>query len=286
VSDPETWRGEWVNGGGQVPVEIDVTVPSVARGYDYALGGKNNFESDRVAGEALFAAVPGMQALASANRSFLRRGVRYLVEEAGLRQLIDVGSGLPTAGNVHEVAHEIDPSVRVLYADIDPIVLAHGRALLAANDTTTVIQADAGDPRSILDAPETRELIDLDKPFGVLLSGILHHLPDERDPVGVTQVFKDAMPPGSYMLVSNFLDDDSGDPHPKEAERALTSGFGTGRFRTWEEQRPFLAGLDLIEPGFVYANEWRPDGTAQGVVTLEEMNAWTTYYAAGIGRKP
>jgi hypothetical protein len=286
VSDPETWQREWLAGVGPLPVEIDVNMPSVARGYDYALGGKNNFESDRIATDALCEAVPGMLAMAAANRAFLRRGVQYLVREAGIRQIIDIGSGLPSAGNVHEIAHEIDPAVRVVYVDIDPIVLAHGRALLADNDTTTVIQADAGDPESILDAPETRELIDLEQPCAVLLSAILHHLPDERDPAGVAQVFKDRMPSGSYLLVSNFLDDDSGDPHPKEAEKTLTGGFGTGRFRTWEEQRPFLAGLELVEPGFVYANEWRPDGQAAGRVTVEQMNKWTTYYVAGIGRKP
>lgn len=269
-----------------MPTEIVTAVPSVARGYDYTLGGKNNFQSDRDAAHALFAAVPMMPALAQANRGFLRRGVRYLVGDVGIRQLIDIGSGLPTEGNVHEIAHAIDPTVRVAYVDIDPIVLAHGRALLADNDSTIVIQADAGDPDSILDAPEIRELIDLSRPYGLLLSGILHHLPDERDPIGVARTFGERMPSGSYLLASNFLDDDN--PHAKEAERALTAGFGTGRFRTWEEQRPYFDGLELVPPGLVYANEWRWDKTdaARGKVNAADMEAATTLYAGGIGRKP
>jgi hypothetical protein len=277
VSDPGTWLGD-ARESRERPPEIDTSVPSVARGYDYALGGKNNFEIDRVAADALTAVFPGAVVLARHNRALLQRVVRYLVGEAGIRQIIDVGSGLPTVGNVHEVAHEIDPGVRVVYVDIDPIVLAHGRALLASNDTTIVIQADAADPQSILDDPSTRELIDFDKPFAVLMSGILHHLPDAKDPVGVARAFSEAMPSGSYLLASNFLDDD--DPQAKEAERGITGNFGTGRFRTWEEQRPFFAGLELVEPGMVYANDWRPDGHT------DTDSPWHTFYCAGVGRKP
>jgi hypothetical protein len=277
VSDPETWLGD-EREPRERPPEIDTSVPSVARGYDYALGGKNNFEIDRVAADALTAVFPGAVVLARHNRALLQRVVRYLVGEAGIRQIIDVGSGLPTVGNVHEVAHQIDPTVRVVYVDIDPIVLAHGRALLASNDTTTVIQADAADPQSILDDPKTRELIDLDKPFAVLMSGILHHLPDEKDPIGVTRAFREAMPSGSYLLASNFLDDD--DPRAKEAERGITGNFGTGRFRTWEEQRQFFDGLELVEPGMVYANDWHPDDHT------EKDSPWHTFYCAGVGRKP
>ena len=288
MSSPEPWRiealndesndDESLNPAVELPPEIDVTVPSVARGYDHALGGKNNFEVDRAAVTAMHSIFPGMIALARDNRAFLRRGVRFLVAEAGIRQFIDVGSGLPSAGNVHEVAHAIDPSVHVVYVDIDPIVLAHGRALLADNDTTTVIQADAGDPRAILDDPATRELIDFDQPVGVLLSGILHHLPDERDPVGVTQVFKDAMASGSYLLASNFLDDD--DPRARAAEHGITTNFGTGRFRTWAEQRLYFEGLEMVEPGLVYANDWRPDDNT------DTNGEFHTFYAGGIGRKP
>lgn len=261
-----------------LPPGIDTTVPSVARGYDYALGGKNNFAVDRAAVNALIQRFPGVLELARANRNFLRRGVAYLVAEAGIDQFVDVGSGLPSAGNVHEVAHRVSRSARVVYVDRDPIVLAHARALLADDATTTVIQADAADPASILDDPTTRRFVDLDRPFAVLLSGILHHLADELDPVGVVKVFKDRMPPGSYLLASNFLDDD--DPRAKELEASLTAGFGTGRFRTWEEQNPYFDGLEMVEPGLVYANDWHPDDET------EIDSQWHTFYCGGIGRKP
>jgi hypothetical protein len=276
VSVPEAWRG--VHGQPvALPAEIDITVPSVARGYDYALGGKNNFEVDRIAAEELTKVFPGTVPLALDNRAFLRRGVRYLVAEAGIRQIVDIGSGLPSAGNVHEIAHEIDPQVRVVYVDVDPIVLAHGRALLADNNTTTVIQADAADPRSILDHPETRQFIHPDEPFAVLMAGILHHLPDSKGPAGVARYVKERMSPGSYLLVSSFLDDD--DPRAREMDAKMESVFGTGRFRTWDEHTAYFEGLEMVEPGLVYANEWRPDELTDG------ESEWTTFLSGGIGRK-
>jgi SAM-dependent methyltransferase len=278
VSDPETWRREYMSEPVQLPPEIDTTVPSVARGYDYALGGKNNFEVDRVAVDTLFKTFPGVKELALDNRAFLRRGVHYLVAEAGIKQIIDVGSGLPSAGNVHEVAHAIDPSVRVVYVDIDPIVLAHARALLAENDTTTVIQADAAKPESILGATETVELIDMDRPYAVLLSGILHHLHDEQDPQGVARTFREALPSGGYLLNSNFLDDD--DQRARDLDRDLAVSFGTGRFRTWDEHRAYFEGLEIVDPGLVYANDWRPDGHTK------VNSPWHGFLSAGIGRKP
>jgi hypothetical protein len=278
VSDSETWRRESLSEGRELPSEIDTTVPSVARGYDYGLGGKNNFEVDRQGVEALLQVFPGAIELGRANRNFLQRGVRFLVGEAGIRQIIDIGSGLPTVGNVHEVAHEIDPEVRVVYVDHDPIVLAHARALLADNNTTTVIQADATDPGSIFDDPATQEFIDFDQPFAVLLSGLLHHLSDEQDPTGITTYIKNRLTSGSYLLVGNFLDDD--DPRAREAQQIINNGFGTGFFRTWEQQRAYFEGLEMVEPGLVYANEWRPDE----YTTVN--STWQTFNCGGIGRKP
>jgi hypothetical protein len=278
VSDPETWRREYLSEDQPLPPEIDVSVPSVARIYDHALGGKNNFQVDRDTITWLLAEFPGTVPLAVDNRAFLRRGVRYLVEEAGIRQIIDIGSGLPTAGNVHEIAHGIDPDVHVVYVDHDPIVLAHGRALLSDNNTTTVIQADAAEPQAIFDDPETRRFIDESKPYAVLLAGLLHHLPDDRDPLGVARFIVDRLPSGGFLLLSNFLDDD--DPRAKKMERDLTSKVGTGRFRTWGEHREYFEGLELVEPGLVYANDWRPDEhTAVN-------SPWHTFLTAGIGRKP
>jgi S-adenosyl methyltransferase len=240
------------------PPEVDRTVPSIARVYDYVLGGKQNFAVDRSAGDALLRAVPESSVLAQDNRALLRRVVRHLVGEAGVRQIVDIGSGLPTNGNVHEVAREIAPETRVVYVDKDPMVLAHARALLADDATTDVITADVRDPAAIFDDAVTTRLIDPAAPLAVLVSGVLHHFADADDPAGIAHAVIERVPPGGYVFISNFLDDD--EPRAKALERAfLDGGLGTGRFRTWEEQRPFYTGLELIEPGLVYANDWRPD---------------------------
>ncbi|MFC4949950.1 SAM-dependent methyltransferase [Pseudonocardia sp. GCM10023141] len=263
--------------GTAVPPEINLNVPSIARVYDYVLGGKEHFEIDRRVSEALFKAVPETSQLAKDNRNHLRRAVRFLVE-SGITQIIDLGSGLPTVGNVHEVAHEIDPDVHVVYVDIDPIVLAHGRALLGNETTTTVITADVRDAAAIFDNPATHALIDFDKPFAVIAASILHHFTD-AEAYAAAEAIKSRLTPGSYILMSNFLDDD--EPRAKALERAfLEGGLGTGRFRTWSEQQRFFEGLELVEPGLVYANDWHPDD-------LTPTDSPThTLYAAGVARKP
>ncbi len=278
----ESWAG-WAAAHDGVdhvalPPEVDLSKPSIARFYDYVLGGKENFEVDRRAADAIYTAVPETSQLAKDNRNHLRRAVRYLVAEAGIRQIIDIGSGLPTVGNVHEIAHEITPTVRVVYVDNDPVVQAYGRALLSNESTTTMITADVRDPESIFENPETRALIDYREPYAVLAASILHHLDDGEDPYGLTAAIRDRLRAGCYLLVSNFLDDD--EPRAKELQRAfLKGGLGTGRFRTWSEQRRFFEGLEMVEPGLVYANDWRPDD-----LTPTESPVHTLY-AGGIGRK-
>lgn len=260
------------------PPGVDLSRPSIARVYDYALGGKEHFEIDRRAADAMYRVVPETSQLAKDNRNHLRRAVRYLVAEAGVRQIIDIGSGLPTSGNVHEIVHEIDPAVRVVYVDNDPIVLAHARALLSEANTTTVITADLRDPGSIFENRVTRELIDFEEPFAVLAASILHHLSDDEDPYAVTAEIKDRLGVGCHLLVSNFLDDD--EQRARDLERAfLEGGLGTGRFRTWSEQWRFFEGLEMVEPGLVYANDWRPD---EFTPTDSPVH---TLYAGGIGRK-
>jgi SAM-dependent methyltransferase len=179
---------------------------------------------------------------------------------------------------VHELAHEFDPDVRVVYVDNDPVVLAHGRALLDHDRITTIIQADLRRPETIFQHEDARELIDFSAPVAVLLGGILHHLHDHEEPYKATRQIVERLVPGSYLLVSNFLDDD--EPRAKAAERAfMDSGLRRGRFRTWAEQRRFFDGLEMVEPGFVYVNDWRPDertSTDRSVRTL---------HAGGIGRK-
>jgi O-methyltransferase involved in polyketide biosynthesis len=264
--------------GSTPPPEVDLSKPSIARLYDYVLGGKEHFEVDRRAADALYEAVPETSQLAKDNRNHLRRAVQWLVREGGVRQIIDLGSGLPTVGNVHELAQEVDPGVHVVYVDNDPLVLAHGRALLSDETTTTVITADVREPEAIFAHPRTAELIDVDRPFAVIAASILHHLDDETA-YDVAARIRALLRPGCYVLISNFLDDD--EPRAKELERAfLEGGLGTGRFRTWAEQRRFFEGLEMVEPGLVYANDWKPDDLTPADSRVH------TLYAAGVARKP
>lgn len=270
----------WTTGAsdeGLLP-DLDLTKPSIARVYDYLLGGRDHFDVDRRAAIAILNAVPEANQLARDNRSFLQRGVRYLVGEVGIRQLIDIGSGLPSAGNVHEIAHKIDPTVRTVYVDNDRMVLMHARALLANSDTSVPIMADLREPSTIFDHPDTKRLIDFDQPFAVLLGGVLHHLHDHEDPFGVTAHIRGRLGDGCYLLASNFLAEE--DHRAASLERAfLEGGLGHGRFRTWEEQRRYFEGLELVEPGLVYANDWRPDETT------DRGNSVHKLLAAAIGRK-
>jgi hypothetical protein len=258
---------------------IDMSRASIARVYDYLLGGKEHLEVDRRAADAMRNVVPEVAEIARANRCFLRRGVQYLVREAGIRQIVDVGSGLPSPGNVHEVAHAIDPAVRILYIDNDPVVLAHARALLATDEQTAVVTADLRHPESLFERVGALGLLDFDEPYAVLLSGVVHHLSDDDDPDRVMATVRERLSPGSYLLLTHFLFDDEARAYA--LERAfLHGGLGSGRFRTWDQLRGYFDGLDLVDPGLVYANDWRPDEHTQ----IE--SAVHTLYAGGVGRKP
>jgi len=259
------------------PPDLDLSRPSIARLYDYVLGGKEHFEIDRRAADALYAAVPETSQLAKDNRNHLRRGVQWLVRDAGIRQIIDLGSGLPTVGNVHELAHEVDPDVQVVYVDNDPMVLAHGRALLSDATTTNVITGDVREPAAIFAELHSADLIDVDRPFAVIAASLLHHFGDD-EAYDVAAGIRARLRPGCYVLISNFLDDD--EPRATALERAfLVGGLGTGRFRTWSEQRRFFEDLEMVEPGLVYANDWKPDH-----LTPTESRVHTLY-AAGVARK-
>lgn len=279
MGDPTDWTSTAADEGHQPPPGVHLSRPSIARVYDYVLGGKDNFAIDRRAARSIIDVVPDAPQIAKDNRAFLGRAVRYLVGEAGIRQIVDIGSGLPTVGNVHEIAQEIDPRTRVVYVDIDPMVLAHARALLVENDATEVITADLRQPDSIFDHPTTRNYIDEREPFAVLACGILHHLSDAEDPLRVTAEIRRRLPSGGYLVVSNFFD--SGEPRARALERAfIEGGLGTGRFRTREEQIGYFDGLELVEPGLVYANDWRPDSDTP------KDNPVHTLYVGGVGRKP
>jgi S-adenosyl methyltransferase len=246
----------------RVPPGVDVTVPSIARVYDYMLGGKDNFAVDRQVAEMTLKIVPDAPITSRANRDFLQRVVRHLTEEVGIRQFLDFGSGLPTQGNVHEIAQRIAPETHVVYVDSDPIVLTHGRALLARDGTTAIVEADVRRPEVILNHPEVRQLIDFDRPVGLLFFAILHHLNDHEDPASLAARFIGGLPAGSHLAISHFHN--PGAEHPQVAEQAAASEklfnehFGTGRWRTREEILAFFDGLELLEPGLVPLPLWRP----------------------------
>ncbi|MGW4412712.1 SAM-dependent methyltransferase [Nonomuraea sp. NPDC004702] len=263
---------------------VDTTKPSVARVYDYMLGGKDNFDIDREVAQMALRIAPDAPQAARSNRDFLARVVRDLVVEAGIRQFLDIGSGLPTQGNVHEIAQAAAPGCRVVYVDHDPIVLVHGRALLAVDDSTTVIEADIRRPDDVLDHPETRQLLDLDEPVGLLLFGILHHLSDEEDPAGIAARLVGRLAPGSHVAVSHFHNPMEERPEVSrqafEAERLFNDTMGTGRWRTREEILGFFDGLELLEPGLVPLAEWRPEPGYRPALGI-------TYHTflGGVGRK-
>lgn len=263
-----------------IPADIDTNTPAISRVYDYLLGGKHNYDVDRAACQAMIDAVKETPLLAKANRAFVRRAVEYLVGEAGITQIVDIGSGLPTAGNVHEIAQAIEPAVRVIYVDKDPIVLAYGRALLSTDDNTAVITADLRDPDGIFENAEVRRLIDPTEPFAVLLGGVMMHLEDEEDPVGVTARIRAHLPSGGYLMHCGCAD--PGDPRAKELNRIFNeTHMGSRCFRPVEEQLAYFDGLELIEPGFVTASTWRPNPDFP-----DPDNPAHAMLVAGIGRKP
>jgi SAM-dependent methyltransferase len=252
MSDPE-----WV------PPGIDPTKPNIARVYDFQLGGKNNFAIDRAVGRQILELAPDAPAIARSNRAFLRRVVRHMITEAGIRQFVDMGSGLPTQGNVHEVAQEAHPGTRVAYVDNDPVVLVHARALLDTSDATMVVQADLRRPAEILDDPALRKFIDFDQPVGLLLIAIMHHVNDDEGPEDITARWHAVLAPGSHLAISHFHN--PGSALPEEAalaaasEKLMMEKFGTGRFRTGAEIRRFFGDFELLDPGVVPLPLWRPD---------------------------
>ncbi|WP_214406277.1 SAM-dependent methyltransferase [Pseudonocardia lacus] len=267
---------DWSGAGD--PPRVDVTRPSTARVFDYLLGGREHFAADRRAAESVLERFPRAGHLAKDTRDLLRRGVVHLAGTAGVRQFIDLGSGLPSTGNAHEVAHRIDPTARVLYVDHDPMVLSHARTLGTDGKTTMALSADVRDTAAVFDHPVTRGFIDVDRPLAVLASGILHHMHDPAA-AATAGTIVERLGPGSYLLLGHFVDDGtSGGPQIEAAIRHM--GLGTYRYRTWEELRQLLDGLDVLEPGLVYGNEWHPDE-----LTPTDSPSHTLY-AAALGRKP
>lgn len=257
-------------------IHLNATVPNAARMYDYYLGGKDNYAADREAAEKIMALGPSKD-ICVANRRFLGRAVR-LAAEQGIRQFLDLGTGLPTQDNVHEVAKRVDPGARVVYVDYDPVVLAHARALRAIDDTTTVVQQDVRRPAEILAHPEVRQLIDFSEPVAVLFVAILHCLTDEEDPWAVARALTEPAVPGSMMVVSHLTDD----AHPEEgAEARSVYSKATAPLihRSHAEISRFFSGFDLLEPGLTQVNEWRPDDD------LDRRRPGGEWFYVGVGRK-
>jgi len=265
---------------GWVPRGVDTTRPSIARVYDYLLGGKDNFPPAREVGERIRPALPEVHLGVRAQRMVLGRVIRYLVGEAGIRQLIDIGSGLPTAGNVHEVARGIASETRVVYVDNDPIVLVHARALLAGSTGVSVVDRDLLEPEALLQDPAVRAEIDFDRPVGLLLCGIIHYVSDEEDPAGLIARLVAGLPSGSHVFLQHLVE--AGTPGEKAAEAAMRQGIGRGFFRSPEQVRALLGGLELIEPGLVRVSDWRPDGTEDSA----DEHPVLRLAGAAAGRKP
>jgi hypothetical protein len=264
-----------------LPPEINVGVAHPARVYDYFLGGKDNFAADRALGDALTAQIPSAPYSARANRAFLGRAVRYLVEERGVRQFLDVGTGIPSAGNTHEVAQALAPDTRALYVDNDPIVLAHARALMSSHPAgaTAFIQADAREPGKILANPALRATLDLAEPVALMLVSILPFFRDDENPRGIVSTLLDALPSGSYLAISHITADFI---KPEQAANAVAAGQQSGVTyvpRTQAEIAAFFSGLDLVEPGVVPLLTWRPDDGEPA-----DPHAASAY--AGLARKP
>ncbi|MFI1414975.1 SAM-dependent methyltransferase [Streptomyces sp. NPDC020707] len=264
---------------------IDPTRPSIARVYDYLLGGKDNYAVDREIGDVFKRDLPGSVGIAFANRGALTRAVREIATTTGIRQFIDLGSGLPTADNVHQVAQRHAPDSRVVYVDIDPQVLVHGRALLENNDRTRVVAADVRNPEAVRTHPDTLELIDFEQPVAVILSAILHHVNDDEDPAGIVRYWRDHVPSGSYFFISHFRSGNN--PQTEEAERVLQQTFGRGRWRTDAEIASLLKGLEILDPGIVPASLWRPDetGNACDGGEAQQLTVWEHLIAAALARK-
>ncbi|MEV0263421.1 SAM-dependent methyltransferase [Streptomyces sp. NPDC050617] len=258
--------------------ELDTSRPHPARMYDYYLGGWDNYQVDREAAEQVIKIIPDARPSARANRAFLRRAVREVVR-GGIRQIIDIGTGIPTSPNTHEVAREEAPDVRVAYVDNDPIVSVHAGAKLTNAGNAGFVLADVREPETILEHPVIRRLIDFDEPVALLLVAVLHFVTDAEDPAGIVATLGEALPDGSYLVLTHG----TGDFHPHvegDAADAYKNATASLTVRDFEGIMPFFDGFDLLDPGLVQAPLWRPDGAPP---TVEELSRVAFY--GGVGRK-
>jgi hypothetical protein len=238
------------------PAELDLDRPNAARMYDYYLGGSHNFAVDRELAAKVLEAWPDMPRAAQANRAFLRRAVRFLAGQ-GIRQFLDIGSGIPTVGNVHEVAQAAAPGAKVVYVDTDPVAVAHSRAILAGDELTAVVEADGRQPEALLAQPGVTGLLDLTEPVGLLLVALLHFVRDEQDPHDILTRYAAALPAGSWVVVSHGSTDTA--PGVATMETLYEKTATPIQMRSRSELAALLADVDLVEPGVEFLPAWRPD---------------------------
>jgi S-adenosyl methyltransferase len=265
--------------GGDWRTTFQPDIPSAARVYDYLLGGKDNYPADRAVAESMIAQLPNVRLAVQWNRGFLRRVVRYLIRQAGVRQIVDIGAGLPTVGNTHEIAREASPDVRVVYVDHDPVVLAHAQFMLHGVPNTAIIYQDLLEPDEILADPTLRSLISFSQPTALLFLSILHFVSDEADPAGLIARLLAPFPAGSYVAISHATPDEV--PAVTDVERVFDEAAEQAHVRSRSEVKKLVAGLEIIHPGLVWPPEWRPD---PGDVI--PANAAESYYCVVVARKP
>jgi S-adenosyl methyltransferase len=254
-------------------------IPSAARVYDYLLGGKDNYPADRAVAESMIAQLPNVRTAVQWNRAFLRRVVRYLVGEAGIRQIVDIGAGLPTVGNTHEIALNASPEARVVYVDHDPVVLAHGRNMLHGVPNAAIIERDLLAPDEILADPVLRSLIDFGEPAAFLFLSILHFVSDEADPAGLIARLLEPFPAGSHVAISHATPDTVHEVN--DVERIFDEATEQAHVRSRVDIAKLVAGMEILEPGLAWPPEWRPDPGDE-----VPANAAESYYCVVVARKP
>ena len=247
------------------PPDVDIDQPSVSRIWDWFLDGSHNFAVDREVAKQMLKLMPEGPRMAQASRAFLRRAVRTCAA-AGVTQFLDIGSGIPTVGNVHEIARAADPQSRVVYVDTDPVAVSHTRQILGSDPTTTVLRADLRDPQEILDSPEVNGTLDLDQPVAVMLIMIMHFVQDADDPVGVLTRYRDALPAGSMLAIAHGSPNTENmpDEHLHDAREMYERSVAQVRLRTQPEVQALFAGWELLAPGVVWIPDWRPDPADAG----------------------
>jgi SAM-dependent methyltransferase len=260
--------------------QIDIDVPNVARAYDYLLGGAHNFAADRQLAALAEKNLPGIRDTVRLNRTFLRRVVRFMIG-SGVRQFLDIGSGIPTVGNVHEVAQEIEPSCRVVYVDKDRMAVAHSQLLLDGNERTAAVQADLREPEDVLGRRETRRLLNFDEPVGLLMLLVWHFIPDSDDPPGLLARYRDALAPGSFLAITHISREDDTEGLRTMVQEVRRIGDDATP-RSHEQIVPLFEGFELIEPGITTCAAWRPDGPGDFSERLDAQRL----VLAGVGRKP